>query len=808
MNSDIERGGLGRGRVRRAPAAGVIALAAGILAGAGESVRADWAPVYSIERVGLYGPGYVHPDGFARSQVTGRLDRPWVYGTSHYYAAPRPQSVEVHPWMWSQATGTVRVGLWGGMYIGMSNLPGLSFAANDIGWSGGASLRLLGTTDLGADAWVCSPEGVSMQVGPTGPEYSRPDGYRYSSVGGMMVGAVRAVGSSSLFASDGTANGWCNWVWTPEDGVSPIGLVGPAYTGTTGYRYSVVDFILDDAVVGYSTRVGGVNTSLGADWWRWTPQRGTELLGLTGPEHLRANGARITTVIYMGSPSLIRGSTRSYASETTSSGTDSWVWTPPTGTVRTGLYDESHVFPGGTRFHRNVVDNRLNCLAGTSARYTAAAGSLSGYDAWIWTATTGTVRVGLLGPEYGSDQGFRNSEPRYAFADGSVLGFSSRGSGSAGWNGQDVWLWTPTGGTRRVSPSGGIYQSPTGRQFAEPSSFSERGLICGSVSFYSASGVSLGSHVWRLNGQDQPEIIGPRSAEYTGPNGEQYSQVNGVGADGVVYGVARRFRSDGTALPQGLWCHTPAAGTVEMGLMDPPHLDSHGVATNTLLNLFSARGRSILQETGKVFGESTRWSGSGTSIGSDLWMFDPRTQTTVQITPGVPSAVRASDGAARAGVTTVTEDGFILGWYDSYRSGTATAGRRLFSYRADVGFADLGDLVVGGLIASGCALLQNVVGATMNERLILSGNSTEDIVPPFYSSNPAGTVFVMRPIPAPVCPADVTGDRTVDGADFVAFVNSFSLGDAATDNAADLNRDGTIDGGDFVAFMAAFAAGC
>jgi hypothetical protein len=66
----------------------------------------------------------------------------------------------------------------------------------------------------------------------------------------------------------------------------------------------------------------------------------------------------------------------------------------------------------------------------------------------------------------------------------------------------------------------------------------------------------------------------------------------------------------------------------------------------------------------------------------------------------------------------------------------------------------------------------------------------------------------MRPIPAPICPADVTGDRTVDGADFVAFVNSFSLGDAAADAAADLNRDGTIDGGDFVAFMAAFAAGC
>ncbi len=56
--------------------------------------------------------------------------------------------------------------------------------------------------------------------------------------------------------------------------------------------------------------------------------------------------------------------------------------------------------------------------------------------------------------------------------------------------------------------------------------------------------------------------------------------------------------------------------------------------------------------------------------------------------------------------------------------------------------------------------------------------------------------------------ADVAADGVVDGADFVAFINSFGTGDAITDPLADVNADGTIDGTDFVAFINAFGEGC
>jgi hypothetical protein len=71
--------------------------------------------------------------------------------------------------------------------------------------------------------------------------------------------------------------------------------------------------------------------------------------------------------------------------------------------------------------------------------------------------------------------------------------------------------------------------------------------------------------------------------------------------------------------------------------------------------------------------------------------------------------------------------------------------------------------------------------------------------------NPDGTLGLP---PAPACLADVNVDGSVDGGDFIAFINSFAIGDASVDPLADVIVDGTIDGTDFIEFINAFAAGC
>jgi subtilisin family serine protease len=67
----------------------------------------------------------------------------------------------------------------------------------------------------------------------------------------------------------------------------------------------------------------------------------------------------------------------------------------------------------------------------------------------------------------------------------------------------------------------------------------------------------------------------------------------------------------------------------------------------------------------------------------------------------------------------------------------------------------------------------------------------------------------------PGCLADLNLDGTVDGTDFIDFINSFGIGDASVDPVADIvdgggtpPGDGTIDGSDFIAFINAFSAGC
>ena len=83
-----------------------------------------------------------------------------------------------------------------------------------------------------------------------------------------------------------------------------------------------------------------------------------------------------------------------------------------------------------------------------------------------------------------------------------------------------------------------------------------------------------------------------------------------------------------------------------------------------------------------------------------------------------------------------------------------------------------------------------------------------------------GVVEIGGPVIA-ICRADIAGaggppgDGVVDGSDFIAFINSFAIGDPSIDPAADVSGpggspvpDGIIDGDDFIAFLNAFSAGC
>jgi hypothetical protein len=105
--------------------------------------------------------------------------------------------------------------------------------------------------------------------------------------------------------------------------------------------------------------------------------------------------------------------------------------------------------------------------------------------------------------------------------------------------------------------------------------------------------------------------------------------------------------------------------------------------------------------------------------------------------------------------------------------------------------------------------------------------SVGDVKIGFFKPGPGTEVIASAvdvPTVPPACIADISGggasgdqpDGTVDGSDFIAFINSFGIGDATVDAKADVagggtngdQPDGTIDGSDFIAFINAFGVGC
>ncbi|MGV6814209.1 MAG: FG-GAP-like repeat-containing protein, partial [Phycisphaerales bacterium] len=70
-----------------------------------------------------------------------------------------------------------------------------------------------------------------------------------------------------------------------------------------------------------------------------------------------------------------------------------------------------------------------------------------------------------------------------------------------------------------------------------------------------------------------------------------------------------------------------------------------------------------------------------------------------------------------------------------------------------------------------------------------------------YSGEPCIRVFFAQ---APPCPADFTGDGTLDFFDVSAFLTAFNT----MDPIADFTNDGNFDFFDISAFLAAYAAGC
>jgi hypothetical protein len=151
------------------------------------------------------------------------------------------------------------------------------------------------------------------------------------------------------------------------------------------------------------------------------------------------------------------------------------------------------------------------------------------------------------------------------------------------------------------------------------------------------------------------------------------------------------------------------------------------------------------------------------------------------------------------------------GWINVSDNTNVLSGGRSFS---PIGGARMTDLII---VQTGIGL-----GAATRFRCIVSNGcgsvitnvATLLLPPPCSLADVAGTENLVEFSGGSVVRR--CADGVVDGTDFIAFINSFSLQNRTIDPLADvagggpdgLRPDGTIDGTDFIEFINAFSVGC
>jgi Tol biopolymer transport system component len=188
-------------------------------------------------------------------------------------------------------------------------------------------------------------------------------------------------------------------------------------------------------------------------------------------------------------------------------------------------------------------------------------------------------------------------------------------------------------------------------------------------------------------------------------------------------------------------------------------------------------------------------TGSASTL-PQLYLRDLAAGTTTRITTGSGgegTAVFSGDGS-RVIFSTYT---------DNLVAGDTNGLEDVFSYDRATGTLSQLTLINGSPALGACTSpALNFTGSLV----VFESDAANFITTDF---NGLSDIFSYDATPAtPTCLADVVADGSVDGGDFIAFINSFAIGDATIDPVADVVVDGTIDGTDFIEFINAFSAGC
>lgn len=483
-----------------------------------------------VKRLGLTGSTYMDAQGAGFSESKYLNDMGWAVGHSRLYSGGSSSGQAA--WLYN-GTDSVRVGLYGSGY---SRDDGYQYtevnALNNQGYSAGVSESYSGSTYTGAAAWI--NDGVNTtRIGLYGLQFP-------NSTTRWEKNQIRHLTSqSTVFGrtdSDITTSSYKNYTSWYYDGTTTraIGLYGGDYIASNGSQRSLTRFTTENGYAAGHSDYNGPSIYVGSPGWEqdaWIFNGTTTVrIGFTNT----GTGFRRSEVVGLTNSGQAIGTSRVGGEAVWR--TAAWVY-DGSSTKRLGLWGGVYTRASdGFERSRAIAINEQGHVVGDSSRYDTGLST----EAWYYNGST-TARIGLFGGRYTDSAGTHSSTPTWISDSGLAFGSSKRYMPNGKDQGQDVWVYNGST-TVRIGLIGPDYISQQGYRSNGFSKLNALDQVAGTTALYKHNGVAVGQvgqAAWFYDGT-QTIRLGLTGSEFVRSDGFQRTHVSYLNDLGQLVGHTYR----------------------------------------------------------------------------------------------------------------------------------------------------------------------------------------------------------------------------------------------------------------------------
>jgi len=516
------------------------------------------APSYTIRDIGLTDAEHTRDDSYKYGEATQLNGFGQAIGYSYRYNRGSAD-LGLSAWLYD-GTMTVKLGLTDAEHTrsdGYKVSYLLNGSLNEAGLVVGHSQRFIGgSADLGQSAWLYDGT-TTVKLGLTDAEHTRSDGYKDSYVYSLFDNG-HVLGLSERYV--GTL-GQSIWLYDGSSTLN-IGLTGAEHSRDDGYRHSeLVAFNKSEQIIGNSNRYNGGSGLLGTSAWLYDGDA-TIRLGLMDAEHTRSDGFQSNKARALNEAGQIIGNSQRFNGSGADLGQSAWLYDGTT-TVKLGLFDSEHLRSDGYAVNGANLLNESGYVGGVANRY-ADGFFYKGVSAWLYDGAT-TIEIGLTDAEHTAG-GRRENYGLQLNQIGQVVGRSNRFTSGGTSLGQSAWLYDGTT-TVKLGLTDAEHTAYDGFRENINVELNQAGQVLGYSTRYNGgfhdSLFGPGRSVWLYNGSSTLNI-GLTDAEHTDNFGNKYSDAYELNEAGQAIGGSRRYSGDGETVWQDAWVYDPVLGTIPL----------------------------------------------------------------------------------------------------------------------------------------------------------------------------------------------------------------------------------------------------